>query len=158
MTDEQFGKLYDKYSKTVFRVAYQYLMSRDGAEDIVQEVFLKLYTKAPSFRDSEHEKAWLLRVAVNLCINYKKAKNNNLLAINEEIELSDNSFEGKATAKLDIERELKRLAPAQRAAVYLYYYEGYSVKEISKLMKMKESTVKSHLKRARDNMKVNLEG
>ncbi len=149
-----FEEIYNRYAKAVYRTAHQYLMNTAAAEDVTQEVFVKLLLKTPHFRDEAHCKAWLLRVAINLSKNYLKAKRNQSLRFDEAY--MDAAARHETDERLDLERELLRLSPAQRAAVYLYYYEGYSVKEIAHMMKMPEGTVKSHLSRAREQLRINL--
>lgn len=154
---EKFNEKYNKYCTLIYRTAYQYLFNADAAEDIVQEVFVKLFTHHKSFNDDEHEKAWLLRITINLCKNALKSKSNNNLTFDDEIRLDDNSFEDTSDTRIDIVKSIKALTPEQRAVIYLYYYEGFTVKEIARITKCKENTVKSHLKRARQALKNDIE-
>ena len=156
VNETEFNKKYEQYSPLVFRTAYQYLFNTYAAEDITQEAFIKLLTQRKQFNNTEHEKAWLLRVTVNLCKNYVNARANNSLPFNEEIGLYDNSFEMSFENRIDIERELNKLSAQQRLIMYLYYYEHYRVKEIAKITGRKVNTVKSDLKRARDILKNNV--
>ncbi len=156
VNETEFNKKYEQYSPLVFRTAYQYLFNISAAEDITQEVFIKLLTQRKPFNDAEHEKAWLLRVTVNACKNYKTARANSNISFNDEIRLYDNSFEESFETRIDIERELDKLSPEQRLLMYLYYYEHYKIKEIAKITGRKVNTVKSDLKRARDTLKNNV--
>lgn len=155
--ETEFNEKYDKYCRLIYRTAYQYLFNIDLAEDVVQEAFVKLFTNKKSFNEDEHEKAWLLRVTINLCKNVLKSKTYHCLELKNEAEIFENSFEERSDTKIDIMNQLKKLSAEQRIAVYLYYYERFSIKEISKAMKIKENTVKSHLKRAKQNLRMNLE-
>ncbi len=150
---EDFEQIYNRYAKTVYTAAYQYLLNRQLAEDAVQETFLKLYIKQPPFRSESHRKAWLIRVAVNLSKNMLKSKKNSSLSFDESIETPSFDEHEKTDSKLDVERALRKLQPVQREIVYLYYYEQYSVNEIAVMLKMPEGTVKSHLSRARKALK-----
>lgn len=155
-SEDSFNIKYDKYSPLIFRIAYQYTLSHDFAEDIMQEVFIKLLTYEKPFKDDEHEKAWLIRVTVNCCKNLVKSKawrNDELM---ENLE-AKSSFEESSNAHIDIENELKKLSSDERTIIYLFYFEQYTSKEISKIIKMNENTVKSHLRRAKSKMKNNLE-
>ena len=78
-TEKQYREIVEKYSDMIYRIAYQRVLNQYDAEDIVQEVFVKLLCNKNYFRDGEHVKAWLIRVTVNLCVNYKKklARQNN---------------------------------------------------------------------------------
>ncbi len=155
--EDIFNEKYNKYSAAVYKTAYQYLLDVHLAQDITQDVFIKLFTAKRVFHDSEHEKNWLLRVTINMCKNVLRSKAYHNLQLNDNIELYDNSFEKKSEDGLDMFAELKKLSPRQRTAVYLYYYEGYAVKDISALMGEKENTVKSHLSRARQKLKSMIE-
>lgn len=73
LTSKEFELKYDTYKDTVFRIAFTYLKNQAESEDVMQEVFLKLYTAAPDFEGEEHEKRWLIRVTVNLCKNQLKS-------------------------------------------------------------------------------------
>ena len=154
--ENEFEEKYQRYSKLLFRTANQYLLDADAAEDVVQEVFVKLFTRNKRFKDGEHEKAWLIRVTVNCC------KNRLTSPKSRETELFDSAaveqtFEKDSEMQIDFERELKKLSPEQRTCIYLHYYEGYKITEISELLKMKENTVKSVLSRARQTLRTNFE-
>ena len=151
--EAKFNEKYDQYYKLVYRTAYQYLFSAEAAEDALQEAFVKLLTHKKSFNEEEHEKAWLLRVTVNICKNMLKSKANHHSELNESLRESGTDFEEISDAKIDMENELKNLTPVQRTAVFLFYFEDYSTKEISKILKMNENTVKSHLRRGRERLK-----
>ena len=156
-SETEFNEKYDKYCRLVYRTAYQYLLNTDMTEDVVQEAFVKLFINRKAFNDDEHEKAWLLRVTINLCKNILKSKAYHNLELNVESEICETSFEENSNTKIDIQNQLKNLSAEQRTAIYLYYFERFSIKEISKVMKIKENTVKSHLKRAKQNLRINLE-
>lgn len=152
-----FTEKYDKYSKLIYRTAYQYLLNIDAAEDITQEVFVKLLICNKAFNEDEHEKAWLLRVTINLCKNALKSKHSNNITLNDEIKIADNSFEEDSISKIDMKKQIENLSPIQRTVIYLYYYECFSIKEISKITQINQNTVKSHLKRAKENLKFSIE-
>lgn len=153
----KFNEKYDKYYKLVYHTAYQYLFNVESAEDITQDVFVKLLTYQKNFTEEEHEKAWLLRVTINLCKNTLKSKAFHNLELNDKVKTEEFSFEEKTNQKIDIANELKRLTPEQRIAIHLFYYEDYSIADISRVMNTKENTVKSYLRRAKQNLKINIE-
>lgn len=144
----QAERLLDKYGNAVLRMAYSYLHNMTDAEDIVQETMIRFLNAAPAFESPAHEKAWLLRVAANLSKNriaYNKIRQSDEL--NEEItaeEAEDLSFVWEA---------VKQLPPTQSEVVHLFYHEGYSTAEIAELLKRKEATVRSDLKRARERLR-----
>lgn len=156
-SDAEFNEKYNKYCNLVYRTAYQYLFNVEFAEDVTQEAFVKLLTYDKDFHDDEHEKAWLLRVTINLCKNILKSKSYQNLELKNEIAIYENAFEENSDNKIDISIYLKHLSAEHRTAIYLYYYERLKIKEISKVMKIKENTVKSHLKRAKQNLKIYIE-
>ena len=151
--NNEFDIKYNKYSKLLYRTAYQYLLRTDAAEDIVQEAFIKLFTRKKSFNDSEHEKAWLLRVTINLCKNYLVSKSANETELNEDIISGEANFKEKSETQIDLEHQLDKLSPQQRTCIYLYYYEGYKIKEISAMLDLNINTIKSILSRARQSLR-----
>ena len=121
--EAEFNKKYDTYCNIVYRTAYQYLFNVEFAEDVTQEAFVKLLTCNKNFNDDEHEKAWLLRVTINLCKNILKSKSYQNLELKNEITIYENTFEESSENKIDILSYLKRLSAEQRTAIYLYYFE-----------------------------------
>ena len=131
----------------LLRIAMTRLSSPADAEDVVQEVFLKLLTTRPHFRDLEHEKAWLIRVTVNGCRSRLRSPWRK-----RRTELSEGLPAPEPEEKVVLEAVLA-LPPRDRAAVHLYYYEGYSTPEISAMTGQSEGTVRSRLSRARQKLK-----
>lgn len=141
----------EKYSNMVIRIAFQNLKSMADAEDIAQEVFLKLLTCSPVFESDTHEKAWVIRVTVNLCRDFlKSAWFKRRTALNESIPHKD-----KNTEVLDA---VMRLPVKFRNVIYLHYYEDMSIAEIADILRQKENTVSSWLHRARKQLKEALAG
>ena len=128
---------------------------KDIAEDIYQDVFLKFSSKLPKFKSEEHKKAWLIRVTINTSNNYLKAPWNK-----RNIELDENiKYEEEKIENMDnVLEEVKRLPEDYQTVIYLYYYEGYKVNEIAKMISKKEGTVKTWLYRAREILKEKLKG
>lgn len=145
--EQQYNKIVEKYSDMIFRIAYQYLFNNYDAEDIVQEVFVKLLTKKVIFKDEEHVKSWLIRVTINQCLDYKKTMAKRSVVPIENMEIP---FEQKEEGILE---ELQLLKEDERNILYLYYYEGYKIKEIAKILKQKQNTINSKLTRARKKLK-----
>ena len=138
----------EQYSGTIYRTAYQYLMCTADAEDAVQEVFIKLLKKRScTFRDSEHLKAWLLRVTKNYCIDLIRRKKTQ----NETV-LTEQLFAPESDEQHLLE-ELNQLKPKYREVLYLYYYEGYTIKEIAAITRTRQNTINSRLTRAREVLK-----
>lgn len=146
MQNDIFTEYVRKYSDMVYRIAYSYTRSHPDSEDIMQDTLLKLYQCDKRFRDDEHIKAWLIRVAIN------KAKDMLRSARSKTAEALDESISAPASDH-ELDRAMASLSEDYRAVVYLHYYEGYDVKEIAKLMRITESNVKIRLKRARDKLR-----
>jgi len=153
MQNEQYiEKMIEKHSDTVYRIALTRCGKIENAEDIFQEVFIKFSEKLPNFENEEHEKAWFIRVTINLTKNIKQsAWNKKVIALDENI-----AFENPE--EHNVFYVVNQLPQNYRTVIYLSYYEGYKVKEIAKLMKTKEGTVKTWLFRARQMLKEKLEG
>ena len=131
---------------------------RADAEDVFQNVFLRLHQKAPAFQSPEHRKAWLLRVTVNCCNDWhREAQKRPRVEFDEAI-----AVEGPGGLPDDEADELRRavaqLPAQQQTALHLFYFEGYSTEEIAQIMGERPATVRSHLHRARKTLKIMLEG
>ncbi|MCL2754303.1 MAG: sigma-70 family RNA polymerase sigma factor [Oscillospiraceae bacterium] len=146
-----------KHERQVFRTAMAIMANKADAEDAMQEVFLKIILESRKstpvqFASDEHEAAWVTRVTVNQCNSiirgYKRKKTVPLEDIVETYSVNPHDNESKRLTE-----SINALDPKHRAAVYLFYYEGYSTKEIADITKQNESTVRSHLARARKKLK-----
>lgn len=148
--NETIEQIVESYSDMILRIAFQNLKNQADAEDVAQEVFLKLL-KAPVLYDEVHRKAWIIRVTINQCKDLKKSFwHRKTEALTEEWQ----PFTSEEQGLLD---ELWRLPEHYRTVVYLYYYEGYTVPEIAKILEKNENTVSSWLGRARKKLKHILE-
>jgi len=153
LTDERFREAVELYGDMVFRLAFSYLKNRADAEDVMQEALLKLYTEPREFESAEHEKHWLLRVAANEC---KKLLRSPWRRRTEALDEVEEAAAFDRPAQTELFRQVMALPPRYRAAVYLYYYEGYSVKETAGLLGAKASTVQTWLMRARGQLQTKL--
>ena len=158
MEDEKALQLHKSYGPLLYRVAFSYVKSRADAEDAVQETYMRLLQKKPIFENEEHRKAWLLRAVINICKDILKSAWNNRTVGYEGV-----SEKEKASLDLPygIEDEtiwlVMELNEKYRTPLYLFYYEGYSIREISHFLNLPESTVKTHLKRGREILRGYLE-
>lgn len=140
-----------KHANSVYRLALSILKNKEEAEDVFQDVFVKFMLKAPNFNDEEHEKAWILRVTINICKDRLKS-----LWFNKREKLEENI--PYVTPEEDTTYyEVMKLPEKYRVVIHLFYYEGYKISEISKMLNIKESTIKSQLDRARKMLKLKLE-
>lgn len=138
-----------KHRTMVFRLAYSYTGSCEDAEDISQDVFLKLYQSNKRFNDDEHMKAWLLRVTVNAA----KALLRSSWRKRRADLLCDDVPCYQDAANRELFDCVMRLAPKYKAVIYMYYYEDYPVKEIARIMKISETAVTTRLGRGREQLK-----
>ena len=142
----------DNYSDMVYRVALTRCGNVENAEDVFQNVFMKLSEKMPKFKSEEHKKAWLIRVTINF------SKNINMSAWNRKVITLDENMEFETKEESDVYSVVCDLPQNYRTVIYLFYYEGYKVDEIAKLMSSTSGTIKTWLYRARDILKSKLEG
>ena len=158
-TEEQFNERYERYSNMIFKIFILNLKNIADAEDVTQEVFLKLMCQANTeFVDADHEKCWIIRVTINLCKDKIKSfwnKNRNNIEDYQEL-CMDNLFEVDYH-DLEILQKIMKLPHKYKSVIHLYYYEGYSVKEISSILNCGESTIKMRMKRGREILKIEME-
>ena len=153
MTDAEFRLAVERYGDMLFRLAYSCTRSRADAEDEMQETLLKLYTAQKAFESPDHEKNWLVRVAVNECRHLLRTPWRRRTGPLEE---AADTPVWDTPAQSELFRQVMALPPKYRAAIYLYYYEGYAVREIAALLGAKISTVQTWLLRARGQLKLRL--
>lgn len=150
MERSEFYRLAERYQDTVFRVALNYLRSVPDAEDMVQEVFLKLYTAKQPFQSDEHAKYWLIRVTGNLCKNILRSPWRRRRVSLEDLSAAISFQEPEQS---DLFLTVMGLPEKYRTVLYLFYYEDCSVKDIARLLDLKESAVTTRLSRARQALK-----
>ena len=136
-----------KYENTLFRTALAILGDRAGAEDAVQDTFLRYLEKRPNFAGEDHEKAWLLRVTANACKS--RLRTCKLHPVTELLE----EYPAESPEESGVLEAVLALPPKERAAVHLFYYEGYSTQEIAAITGQRPGTVRSHLSRAREKLR-----
>lgn len=146
------NKIIEKYADMVYRIALTRCGTVENAEDVFQDVFMKYSERKPRFKSIEHEKAWFIRVTINLTKNLKQS------AWNKRVVNLDENMNFEKKEEQDIFSCICELPQNYRTVIYLLYYEGYKVKEISKLMKKSEGTIKTWLFRARVILKEKIEG
>lgn len=144
--------LFHRYKDPVYRLALSFTGSPADAEDVTQTVFLKYLEKRPEL-EAGKEKAWLLQVTANQCRDLWR-----LLRRRATVPLE----EARAVTVLPpqveaVAQAVEKLKPLDRAAVYLFYYEGYSTGEIAGMLRVNQSAITSRLHRARKKLKILLE-
>ena len=144
-----------KYSDMLYRICIVILCNEQDVQDAVQETFCRYLEKAPDFHDEEHEKAWLIRLATNICRDMIRFRIRHPKVSIDEVENTLAAPEQK-----EILRELLELPVKQKTVLYLHYVEGYQIKEIADILGITESAVKTRLLRGRKQMRdaVSMEG
>ncbi len=151
ITKEYIGSLVDKYGNMILRIAYTYLKNKADAEDTVQDVFLQIIDKNPIFNDETHEKSWIVRTTINMCKNKLNLFwNKNKCSIDDITEFANYD---KYSTDSNVLKAVLSLPDKYRLVVYMYYYEGYSTPEISKIIEKSDTTIRSLLHRARNKLK-----
>lgn len=151
-TNQQYTCLVKKYIDTVFRVALSYTKNVTDAEDIVQDVFLKLLKEKKDFDSEEHIRNWLIRVAVNESKKWLRSPWRRHVSYEKAIAaLPENAAESG-----EILRTVMELPVKYRMPIYLYYYEEYSTAEIGEILKIPKGTVCTYLSRGRQMLKMQL--
>lgn len=146
-------RLVHAYSDLILRLSYTYLKSTDDAQDICQTVFLKLLQKPQAFSSPEHEKAWIIRTAVNLCKDHLKSGWRRATVALDAAE----AVPAPAEEEGSLLSAVNLLPPKYRTVIYLYYYEGYAAREIAQLLGEKPATVSTQLNRGRQQLRTLLE-
>lgn len=150
--EQYINNMIEKYSNMVYRLAMARTRNKEDAEDVFQEVFLKLSKKLPNFESETHEKAWLIRVTVNLTKNlFRSAHFKKIVPLEEELKFEDKEMS-------NVYFQVLSLPNKYRTIIHLFYYEGFSIKEIATILNTNENTIKTRLSRAREQLKSKLEG
>lgn len=149
MTDTQFTELTTQYIDTVYRVALSWVKDPSEAEDVTQTVFLKLYQEPKPFASNDHVKHWLIRVTINEC----KKQFRNPFHKAEDIADYANALGFEQPEHSDLYDGVMALPKKYRLPIFLYYYEGYSIRELSKLLSIPMPTAATRLRRGREQLK-----
>lgn len=149
------NRLIDDYSKSLMRLCYLYLKDHHLAEDAVQDALVRAYIKYNTFNGRSSEKTWITRIAINVCKNYMRKSSYREIANAGCVSLDfaseeDSTKEYRGEDSILLLNAVYTLPEKYRQAILLYYYQGLSTSEISKVLGEKEGTVSVRLKRARD--------
>jgi RNA polymerase sigma-70 factor (ECF subfamily) len=147
------NRVLDLHADMVRRICYLHLKQRADVEDVFQDVFLKYMQRQEPFDSTEHEKAWLIRVAVNSCKDLQKS-----FWFSRMGPLDENMADEIPVESHELMDAVLKLPASERTAIYLFYYEGYSVPEIAGMLRQKPNTIYSHLHRARHRLGKHLGG
>lgn len=152
---ERWNVLVDEYQSMLYRIAYSNMKNKADAEDVVQEAFLRYMKAEKPIQSKEHEKAWLIRTTIHICIDMLKSSWHRKTVGFEE-NMYDKVQDVYLPYQLKEDRTLEavlRLPVHYRNAIYLFYYEDYSISEIAGVLSEKEATIKTRLRRGREEVK-----
>lgn len=146
-------RLVNAYSDLILRLSYTWLKSAQDGEDICQTVLMKLLTEDRTFDSPEHERAWVVRTAINACKDELRAFRRRAVPLDEAPEAA-----APEPPHSDVLDAVMALPEKYRETIYLFYYEGYSAKEIAALTGRSEAAVCAHLSRGRKKLRMMLGG
>lgn len=162
--DEKIEFLMDEYGEEIKRLVYTYVKDHSAAEDLTQEIFITVYIKLDSFAGKSSVKTWIYSIAINKCKDYLKSWHVRKMTVQENIkELLKSTRRGPDHEVVDkqdseeIVNHVLKLAIPYREVILLYYYRHLSIKEVSEILGISESTVKVRLHRAREKLRKPLE-
>lgn len=153
MLKKQFFSNAEQYIDTVFRVAYNYLGSAADADDITQNVFLKLLQQNKEFASDDHVKNWLVRVTINQCKDLVRSR----WWKPESVDDYASKLTFDSAEQSDLFYLVMALPKKYRLPIYLYYYEDYTTPEIAELLHIPKNTVYTNLRRGRELLKKSLQ-
>ena len=158
MSTEALESVVRCYADMVYRLALAQTRSPADADDIFQEVFIRLVRKGPGFESDEHMKAWLIRVTVNCAKGMWLSSWKRRMVFWEDRDLAKIPAEEAPAGNGALEEAMDSLPMKQRQVIHLFYYEEMSVEEIAETLNEKPSTIRSQLSRARKALKKQLTG
>lgn len=161
--ENAFEQLVKKYEHSVLNTIYRYIGNYSDAEDIAQEVFIKVWRNIKKFKRRSKFSTWLFRIVVNQCLNYKSKQKEKLLSLDESINTRttlessgvESEFERRERVAM-VKKAVHELPKTQRIAIILSKYEGKSYKETAQIMGVSLSSVTSLIFRAKDNLRKKL--
>ncbi|MDQ8738967.1 sigma-70 family RNA polymerase sigma factor [Paenibacillus sp. LHD-38] len=150
---EDLAELVHRYADMMLRIAFTYVKNHADAEDICQEVFIKIAKQHKTFQHAEHEKAWIIRITINASKDALRSPWKKLFSpINEA------SLPILHQGNNEVVACVLELPKKYRIVIYLYYFEGYSTTEIAELVRRNENTVRTHLRRTRELLRKSMIG
>ena len=153
MDKKWFGDMVHIYQKELYRLAFHILKNKEDAEDALQETLYRAYSHLGQLKNPEYFKTWMVRILLNTAFEMQKKRKNNL-------DLDEyNDVIGKSediTTKIMLETVIREMDEKYQYVIFLYYYENYSVKEISEILNVSVMNVKQRLSRSRKILKEKL--
>lgn len=152
LTNEKIQWIIEAYGDMVYRLAFSMTKNKEDAEDVSQDVFIKLVQHAHKLEDNEtYLKAWLIRVTINRCKDlFSSFWKKNIVCLDDDIQVEMEETK-------EVYEGILKLPKKYRIVIYLYYYEEYSVNEISDILGKSSGTIKWQLSKARELLKKYIE-
>ncbi len=145
---DAFSKLIDSQMQSLYKTAYAIVKNNDDAADAISETVLICWEKLQTLKKNQYFKTWITRILINEC--YKILKNNSNIVRFEDMVVEEGTED---VHNLEVEEALDTLDDKYRVIVVLYYSQGFSTKEIARILKIPEGTVRTRLSRAREQLK-----
>ncbi len=149
--DTWFSREIEAMAPTIFRIAFAILRNRADCEDAAQNAVIKAYTNLDKLKERRYFKTWMIRILKNECKNYLRAQKpvsdlDACVDVGYEMDVPD----------MDLNRAFDALSGDERLAITLYYYEGYTTREIAKICEVTDGAIRSRLSRARETLRIQL--
>jgi len=158
-------ELMNRYGQEILQLVYSYVNNRALAEDLTQDIFVKVYKGLHTYSGKSKLRTWLWRIAINHCKDFLKSWYNKNVVITEnhaEHHITNKELVEETVIQKEADDQLISAVMAlpikYREVIYLYYYQEMAIKEIAELTDAKENTVKTRLRRAKEILKERLEG
>ncbi len=157
--DAAYASLMQEHKVYLYKIAYSYVKNEQASLDIIQDTSYKGLINIASLKDKLYFKTWITRILINTSIDYLK-KNKNLVLMSDDVidvEASNNNFNSDFSngidGKIDLYNAIDNLKENYKTVIILKYFNDMSEKEISQVMQIPVNTVKSHLRRAKSELK-----
>ncbi len=154
---EAFSSLIMNFEQDLYRIASIRLKSADDIDDAIQMTIEKALKNIKKLKEPQYIKTWIIRILINNCNDICKRKKKNI-EYNENIESNVKNYNEEIEAKLDFYILIKSLNDKEKIAMTLYYSENLTTKEISKILKEPESTIRNRISRAVKKLRDRYEG
>ena len=155
-SDEDIRRIVEQYADMLFRVAYSALRSREDAEDAVQEAFVRLLDIRPRFASPGHEKAWLIRVTVNICRSRLRLASRRDIPLELYPEQPDGNMSANTYDGSGVLEAVLSLPEKYSSVLHLYYFEDQPIREIARTLRIPAATVGTRLARGRELLRKRL--
>ncbi|MGH4124114.1 MAG: sigma-70 family RNA polymerase sigma factor [Clostridium sp.] len=167
---KELERLINCYGDDVLRVAFLYVKDRNKAEDVFQEVFIKVFKKYDSFKGNSSEKTWIMKITINVCKDYLKSFWIKRVLLNSHGDYDREIYNERYSAESlddtiiksiesrELLHQVMNLSIKYKEVIILYYYEEFNTREIGEMLKIPEGTIRTRLFRGRELLKKNVAG